>query len=371
MERKEGSPLLGRAEDGPTSMVSWRVLLSVLALAFTGCGVVRFDDGTLAGKRAALDEIHRLLTSGECTQAQIISQKLYDSAETVDNEVRYAHMAALACSGGVSNLLSLVIAIANNSGTLAAPGGLWAVSTQLFYQSSLSVAESRFNAGIAASEAGSAILNPGVVVSLTNLLNADSANPGSASPDDREASANLYKVFVSLANLGNAQTRYGAPNSVTFSNGATFIGATASNPFGWSLVSAVDESACAYAASVVELIDTISAASSTLPSAIGGTLATVATLYGSELDTACNRACQGLGSIVAHPVDYSGLGCPLVGNDRLGCVGPDGTRPCLSALRNRKLCATQNAQTVVDDQARCAAAGISHYISTHPALGWL
>jgi len=345
-------------------------LVLTSSLLFSACGVPRFDDGTLAGKRAAIDEIHRLLTSGDCTGAQVISQKLYEM-DFVDNEIRYAHMAAQACTAGVSNLLSLLVAIGTSSGTLATPGGLWTLATQLFYQSSLPLAEARLAAGFVASDAGDAILQKGVTVSLTNLLNGGTLNPGSASAADRESSANFFRIFISLANIGNAHTRYGSPNSVTFSNGATYLGATTTNTFGWSLVSAVDEAACGYAASVVELIDNISAASTSLPASVASSLSTVATLYGSELDTACSNACQSLGPSLLHPVDYSGIGCPLTGNDKLGCSGPDSTRPCLAALRNRKLCATHDSNTVLDDQARCAAAGISHYVSTHPLLGWL
>ncbi len=331
----------------------------------SGCGAPAYDITTIEGKAAILDRVHLLLTSADCYDAVSTVEGLYNSKYT-DNNVREARAASHACSAGVTDLLTLLNQIIENSSGLAGPG-LWKTLTELFFVADTDAVaytdeqrnskhESRMISGWNSSDSLLSIINPGVSISPLNITFPESDNPGSIMVSDRLVNSNLFHIFVAMSIIGNTQARYGAPDPTTFARGQ-ILGQTTGNALGWTLEEYVDEAACGYAGSIVTMLDSMNDVADNLTSSAKTTMATIASAFGSVIDQACDAGCQGL-----FP---TGANCTFAA----GVCANSAKQPCLPALRNRKTCATKDLISDQDDKARCAAAGIASFISLSP-LGW-
>jgi hypothetical protein len=337
--------------DGRTKKV---LAFLLLALA-SGCSAPRFDGCTLEGKAAIIDEVHKALNSEDCATAIAQIEGVYAS-ECTSNEIRYARAAAQACAAGMSNTFRFVGQLAENSGSL---GGatFWKVMTQLFYSSDTDTLDTRVQAGWNATDALQSMLQLGAVVASANQVNADTFNVGSTIPADRLADANAYLIFVSMAMIGSIQSRYGGPNPSTFGRGQT-LGATVANPDGWTKATSVDETACSYASSVVNMLDGINEVTGLLSGTLKNSLESISGAFSAQIADACNAGCRGG---MHNGVNYAITGCSFADDI---CEGTDET-PCVSALRDRTSCTGQ-----VSNRATCAAAGIARFVSADPFVGW-
>ncbi len=340
------------------------LVFAVAVLMVTAsCGAPAYDHKTIAGKQAIIDQVHLLLTNSECTSAIASVEGLYNS-EYTDNEVRYARAAAHGCSAGIEDLVDVMTFIMDNASSLAGPG-FWKSLTELFYvvddtktaEQLSTLHESRMVSGWNSSDALMSIIGPGLSISPMNITFQNTYNPGSVVVTDRLVNANLFHLFVAMSVIGNTQARFGAPDPTTFARGQ-IMGASSGNTDGWTKEDYVDEAACGYAAGVVNMLDSINDTAANLTGAAKSSLETIATTFGDFVDQACDAGCQG----TLFP---TGANCAFAA----GICAQSSKQPCLKAIRNRKLCATRDLISDVDDKARCAAAGIASFISLSP-LGW-
>lgn len=330
--------------------------LSALALVITvasGCSAASYDTDAGADKAAILEQVHNYLTEGKCGDAITAIDPLYESKQ-VDNDVRMARASAYACAAGLPNFFAKLGELLLNAENLIGPG-FWNAMTEMFYNSNQDSLDSRITAGAKSTEALLAALEDGKVVAYGNYLD-DDRNPRSLLHSDRTADSNAYLMFVSMAMIGNMQSRYGAPDSSTFARGQT-MGETASKPEGWTKAENVDFYACLYASSLLNLFDAMSATGSSLSGPIASAMGQVGTIFADQLGEACNAGCRGE---ALHFINYD-TGCAFADND---CTGSSGRR-CPAELRNPASCTGKT-----DDRASCAAAGLATYISMDPILGW-
>jgi hypothetical protein len=245
--------------------------------------------------------------------------------------------------------------VGENASSLAGPGGLWKMLAGTFYTEDMTEAGSRFTAAWYAGDALQALIKENLLVPAPNRILFDGFNPGSTQLSDRQEIAIFYQIFISMAAVGSMEVRYGAPDSTTFARTKT-LGDVSGSGDGWTVLENVDEAACGFASESVKLIDSINQSADFLPSDVQSTLSAIASLYGSALDTACNAGCTG-----------AVTGCGFSAGE---CRGSS-TSPCLEALRNRALCKTIDDSTLLDDKARCAAAGIAQFMSdSNSILSW-
>ena len=355
--------------DGLVRLVVPVILLSL----FAACSAPRMDGSTVEGKQAILDAVDIALTNGDCAGAIATIEPLYNSKYT-DNDVRLARAAAHACSGGISSMAVVIQKLALSSSSLNGPS-FWELITKIFYHWETDVLDTRITAASNSVDALFAAVSEGTVVASANQLNPTSFNVGSLFAPDRIADSNLFLIFVSMAMIGQFNSRYGEPNPVTFKRGK-ILGSDASNADGWTVYDKVDANACNYAASVVNLLDAINESATSLEGKVGDMMDSIGGAFGSLINDACNAACKGEAT---GGVDYAAVGCgafggnpPIADMDFSGdelCKGTAG-RPCLLALRNRDSCIVAEP-TAANYRAQCAAAGIAKFVSENVAAGWL
>lgn len=357
--------------DGPIRIL--KTFAFALLIFGVGCSVPRFDGSTLQGRRAILDATHKALTTGDCASAIAAIEPLYAS-EFTNNEVRYARAAAQACAAGMPNFITTLMTLSGRSGDIT-NGGLWSVIAEMFFTDDSDVADVHITAAWNASDSLMAILKPGAVIAAANKINSDTTNPGSVIVTDRFVDANFYLAFVSMAQAGALQSRYGAPDSATEYERTKILGDQIGDNVGWTHVDNVDEAACSFASAVVTMIDTLKDAEDSIPDSMTASFGLIGD-YGDLLDDACNYGCRGEVNPdsfdqqgVPANTDYSVTGCTFNTPGDEGCRGNGSNRPCLAALRNRTFCSTVDLTTTLDDRVRCAAAAIANFIS-RDAFGW-
>ena len=342
----------------------------VCGALLAGCGSTDPGLADLQGRQGILDSARISLSAGKCDDAIETLEPLYES-EYSDNDTRELYASAKACKAGMDNFLGQILLVVENAADLVGPGGLWRAAIVMYNDEDPEVAEDQFTTLFDASDALKAMIPDRDVVSLPNRLNFDSPNPASLLATDRIDNSNFFQIFVSLGLLGYLESRYGAPDFSDFSRGQILGQQGATDTLGWRDADNIDEAACGFAGEAVTLIDSILATADTLPDSVGDTLGSVASLYGSILDTACDYGCRGYNDLVPLPgltlTDFSVTGCTFTDQR---CQG-DGTRPCLAQLRDRKFCATRDDTTDLDDAARCAAAGVATLVSgVNPLVSW-
>jgi hypothetical protein len=303
------------------------------------------------------------LDSRDCTNAIIAIEGLYNSGYA-DNEVRLLRASAHGCAAGIEDFTTFLLTLGTSN---IVGGALWQTLSEMFYVSSADETARRISSSYNAIDALHASIRPGVYPLSIDYVNAGTENVGSVRIADRTDAANQYLTFVAMASIGNLQNYYGAPDT-SYQQGQN-LGATGSNPNGWSVATAVrsstDPSGCSYAAAVLNMLDGISASANDLPESISESLLDIESQFSEALGQACMAGCAGSGG---GPVTVSGYAM----TPRSGCAFADptdcqtqGGRPCPRKLRDKMSCTG-----TITNESSCAAAGLVQFINEHPILGW-
>jgi hypothetical protein len=320
-------------------------LLCVLGLL--GCGAPTPDLSSEDGKQQILDAVNVALTEQNCSAALSLILPLYSSSNT-DNDVRLATASAYGCSAGI-NFFDLTSDLANNA-TQLAPPLFWSYMAQLF--PSTAGADHKMEGAFYGMDALQAILNPGTIILPANEVNAGGYNVGSVFVSDRTENSNLYLLYMAMAGIGTAESRYGNPSATNFNKG---------NVLPWTTAAAVDANGCGLAASVLNFVDAIGEIESDLPSSIQSALSTTQSAILTGIDQACAYGCSNtLPSGVIDTALYNPTGTWVAS----GCAAVTPCSVCPNALRNRSICTSQ-----ASDVNSCAAAGIINFINSS-AAGW-
>lgn len=307
----------------PTPRIASALLAALALTAGLGaCGSSDFDPKTSLGKQAILDSVSLALTQQDCRGAISTLKPIYNSIDT-DNEVRMAMATAYACGAGI-NLFKFVGDIGTNSSAFAG-GGFWAFLASEFPSTD---ADRIPEASQLAQDALQSIIDPGAIVLSNYLFNTATFNPAAYRVADRNAAANAYLFFVSMAGIGGFESRYGLP----YPNG------TKSVDLPWTTPTAVTADGCAFGSHVVNFADSLTALAEQTKGTLKTTITTLKSTFQTAIYTACDQAC----------VLYGLPSCPT----------------CPMALRDRTAC-TQ----VATDPSSVAVAGITTLINT-PGLGW-
>lgn len=324
--------------------------LFLFSLVAVGCGAPTPDPNSANGKAQILDEVNIDLTSGDCDDALTAITPLYNSSNT-DNDVRLAMASVYGCKAGI-NFFGLVGTMTSNVSSLES--GFFAFLKSNF--PSTAGQDYVVEGALLAIPPLQAALNTGALVLSADQINAGTYNVGSDLYTDRTDESNFYLIFISMAAVGGIESRFDTPGALT-----------------WTTAAAVDADGCKYAASILNLIDALTASKSYLPSAVGTAVDDVLNgdnvphVYGlaEDINAACSYGCSGqtptLGSDDQLNLETSGSG--WVGS---GCSSAtvDPCSTCPDALRDWTQCGTGNT-----NQATCAAAGIINFIN-HGELGW-
>lgn len=320
-----------------------------------GCGELAFDKATTLGKQAILDATHQALSVRNCRRAIELIEPVYES-EYVDNDVRVAYASAHACNANI-NFFTQVMNIVSSP-----PVGpqLWTYLTENYLSTDSILLEKRIESGRRSFDGLASVLKVGEVVTPIDLINGTTRNPGSLLPADRLTDANVFMVLSNMAMMGSLQNRYGAPNTTTFVQTQP-MGATTLEPLGWERAVNTSGDACAFAASLLSMVDTIDEVAIATAGPGSEALSNIADDFKAVLGQACDSGCTA-NAVGLNAVDYSRTGC--VGIPAGTCTGST-SRPCPVELRDRESCTG-----VISQAASCAAAGIAIFVDRDPLLGW-
>lgn len=321
------------------------LLLAAAALGLGACSSPPSDGSTSVSKRGILRDVDNALTNEDCATAVALIEPLLNSAST-DNEVRLKAASAYGCYARV-NFFSLVGDLLSAGPSLAG-SALWSTLTQLFP----STAGSDYvpEGALLAIDALQATLTPGALVLPVNKVNAGSYNVGSVFTTDRTSDANIYLAFIAMAGIGGLQNRYGSPDPGTFIK-------TVDLPWTTAVSMAGSSDGCAYASSVLNMVDAIESAQYYVSDELAQVYANMAATFNTALDTACTIACENRMPTVPESA-IVGAGWTVSGCTVGTCS------ECPSSLRARA-----NCTGAVDDLSSCAAAGIVNFIN-ESTVGW-
>lgn len=338
----------------------WRKSVGVFAFCFllSGCSAPTMEASTAEGRAAILDATYKALTAGQCEKAISIIDPAFASAGT-NQEIRMARASAHACNAGISSFFTFITdAAAENWGVDAPPGGsyLFRSVAKLFTETNTSVLAKRISSSRSAIQALQSHLKSGVYVAQSHQVTTSPYNPGSTLGSDRTVDSNLYLMFVSMASLGALENRYGAPDSTTFKKGQALGTQGATN---WETYQRIDEDACLYASSLLNLIDAYIETADTLTSGLASSLGDLS-VFTSVFDLACAAGCNNQ----SPPAS--------VGGSTSGCATNAGLcAACPRQLRDPSVCtSTANLALGNRNPYACAAAGLINFVNRNPVLGW-
>lgn len=318
------------------------ILIGILWL--TGCGAPTPDPTSADGIQQILDGVDVDLTNQDCTGALNLILPVYNSANT-SNAVRMETAAAYGCSAGI-NFFGLTQSLTSNISQLTPPY-FWALMVQFF--PSQSGQDHKMEAAFYGTDALQAVLNSGVIILPADEVNAGTNNVGSVFPSDRTLNSNLYLMYMAMAAIGTAESRYGTNNG-----GATTARA---NLLPWTTAAAVDANGCALAASVLNFLDAFGAAGSVLPGTVSTAFGDVQSELLAGLGDACSYGCNN--TVPADPINN-----PNHTWVSAACAAASPCSTCPNTLRDRSSCTGQ-----ASDVNSCAAAGLINFINSS-ALGW-
>lgn len=330
-----------------SSAVAWVCVLFFYAL-FIGCSPAGLEDISNANsRRAVIEEVNRLLTQSNCDEAIRLITPLYDSKYS-DNEIRMTWASAHACRAGLEYIEFLLFLQNNTLCTIGNCNGLWTGLTKHFYQGDLSSAQTRSDLTQAmyatwfSIEGLQATLSPGVVVPDHLQVNPGTNNVGSVLTAHRTDDANLYLLFVSMAEIGVTQNLYGQTQARPFQSNYL---KTVYLP--WINSGSIDQAGCAYASAILNMVDTAEVASATLDLSFDTNIITA-------LDAACVAKCT-----TGTAFGGCGLSTAVCGSG------------CSVNLRNRYTC-NGDPQTgvVADAVAECSARAVVDFVNNSAAFGW-
>lgn len=321
----------------------------LLALVSSCSGPPR-DGSTALSKKLIFDEVDKALTIGDCNTAVDKIQPLYNSANT-DNSVRLKAASAYGCDARI-NFFKLVGDIAARSTDIMAnnSSGFWQVMTEFF--PSEAGKDYVVEGAYFGTDALQAALAPGAVILPMYQVNPTSYNPGSVFTTDRVSDANIYLVFMSMAAIGGVQNRYGVPNPATFKKTIDLT---------WTKADAagIENDGCAYAASILNFVDSVEALSGVVGGDTSATLTTIAGTFKTGLNAACRTGCYDAAALPP-------AGAPLHGENWVatGCTAAVKCEECPKELRDRTRCTRDKTNPI-----SCAAAGLVNYIN-ETDYGW-
>lgn len=325
-----------------------RVLFFAL-LAFSGCGTPVPDGGSLDGQQQIIDQAEKALTTSDCATALQLILPLYNSANS-DNAIRMVTASAYACDANI-DFFPLLGTLVSNASTLNG-GGLWSLLAETF--PSVQGKDHVVEGALLAEDALQATLQNGIPVLKQYQTNPGTDNVGSVYASDRTSDSNIYMLLVSMAGIGGLESRNGNPSASYHKQAA----------LPWATAATMTADGCAYAASILNLIDSIGAVGSVLPASEQTAFGNISTAFNTILTYACN---VGLNSTGAYPIPPSGTPANLGGATSTwvssGCTLTTGTG-CPYTLRNRASCTG-----LATDPNSCAAAGIINFINSSSA-GW-
>ncbi|MDR3608714.1 MAG: hypothetical protein P4M08_15225 [Oligoflexia bacterium] len=312
-----------------------------------GCGAPTPDPSSTDGQQQILDAVDMALTNQDCSTALNLILPLYNSANT-DNEIRLKTASAYGCAAGV-NFFSLTSTLLSNVTNLAPPT-FWSYMAQLF--PSTAGADHKMEGAFYGTDALQSVLNNGVIILPANQVNSGTYNVGSVFSNDRTLDSNLYLIYMAMAGIGTAESRYGNPDPVTHNKG---------NALPWTTAAAMTEDGCGLAASVLNFLDATTSSASSLSASLANALTSNQALIYAGIAQACAYGCSN--SLPAGAVDIAVYN-PNGTWQASGCTMASPCSACPSTLRNRSSCTAQSS-----DVNSCAAAGIINFINSAVA-GW-
>lgn len=309
------------------------------------------------GRQAAIDSANKALTNRDCTGAIAIIEPWYNS-ENSNDEVRMVYASAHGCNAGI-NFFEFVGDLLESPPVMTE---LWTTIAKVFYSNNQPLLDKRIESTRRAIEALLAVKTYGAIVAPIDLINPSSFNPGSLLAFDRTADSNFYNAIVSMASIGALQSRYSDPDSATGSKGRV-LGYTLATTAGWADATNIAGDGCQFAASLLNMVDSIEQIAINPGGNGGRALADMISPLTPHLPDICNAGCRGNAAAVINgeTIDFSGTGCAFADDQ---CEG-SGARACPVELRNRASCTG-----VVSNRASCAAAGIARFVNEHTLLGW-
>lgn len=315
-----------------------------------GCGTPIPDTSSLDGRQQIIDQAEKALTTSDCATALTLIKPLYDSPYS-DNSVRMVTASAYACDANI-DFFPLLGTLVTNAASLSS-GGLWSLLSETF--PSVQGQDHVVEGALFAEDALQATLQSGVPVLTQNQTNPGSYNVGSVYASDRTSDSNIYMLLVSMAAVGGLESRNGDPSASYHKQ--------ASLP--WATAATMTSDGCAYAAAILNLIDSIGAVGTALPTQEQTPFKNINTAFSTILTFACN---VGLNSTTGvYPIPPSGTPANLGGATSTwvssGCTLTTGGG-CPYTLRNRSSCTG-----LATDPNSCAAAGIINFINSS-RLGW-
>ena len=290
----------------------------IVALSLSSCSKgTAFDINTPEGREALMDQVRKHLTAGECVVAINLIEPLYDSQYS-NSEVRLLRAAAHGCRAGI-DFLPLLTQLVGGSLT---GSDFYKTLTRIFPSEE---DDQKMESAWFATDALMATLKVGTVLDDLFKVNGTTRNPGSMRYWDRSTDSNMYIIFVGMAAMGTTQNRFGEPNS-------SYV-KTVDLP--WETHDEMDETGCAYAGSLVNLLDGIDGVIDGLgTSSFANTLRTIQSDLGGAITAACTDGCDDVFDVdtLCDAATTTCSGCPL-------------------KIRNRNTCMSNTV-------ARCAAAGV-------------
>ena len=332
--------------------------LLVTVSSVLACAGPTFDKSTPTGKQAILDAVNLALNIENCSSAVSLIDPLYNSPYT-DNTVRLSRASAYGCEASI-NALDLLTDLQNAN---LVANMFWRAMSEIFWSTDVDVLDKRITAAAFASDATMSALKSGTIVAMTQRFNSTTLNMGSTLASDRIDDANLYQLFVSMAAIGALENRFSAPNPATFLKTRP-LGWTTATPTGWERAANTPGNGCEFAASVLNLTDTIGAVAAQAPPSVQGSLVALQASMGTWLSAACDAGCTANAAavVIGQAIDFSGTACAGIA---AGVCTGTAAQPCPATLRNWNSCTG-----AVSDRNSCAAAGIARFVDQHVVLGW-
>jgi hypothetical protein len=312
------------------------ISLSLVAFLMSACAVPEMDVETELGREGIMDGAQIALTREDCSTAIDLIEPLYFS-KYANNKVRLLRASAYGCAANINFFRLLGDIVESDLG-----GGFFTSMTQVFYHESSGVLDNRVEAAyrgidaLLASTRRAAIITPAASVDLGEF------HKGSLHPSDRIDDSNAYLMFMSMAQIGLTQSRYGNPDPSNYRK---------QQPLPWSTSAAMTPEGCGYVGSILNLFDSLEAVGEIISEDLGSGLDNLLGSLKTGLTLACALGCSGI-----YPT-----GCTL---SALDCS------QCPTRIRHRSGCQPEN-QTIPADKnpAACAAAGIIHFIN-NDSEGW-
>jgi len=327
-------------------LIHKKSFLGVLSLLFVfGCAAPDADMSTENGREAIIVTTNNLLSNNQCTDAVQTIEDLYDSTH-VNNEIRLLRASAHGCVAGV-NFLEVINDLTENE---IAGSKLWETLAMMFPSTSL---DQKVESSWYATDALLATLDSGAIVTDEQAVNSGTNNEGSLEPKDRTTDANLYLFLVSMSTIGALENRHGEPDS----------NYQKTTDLPWTTFEEVDTEGCSFAASVMNLFDSLGQVIADSSGDLNSSLETIEVIQ-EGLNWACRLGCAGVDYIEGVEDVEDGVDLDLSCTNKADENGWDCQNlECPIALRNRNGCAD-------DDLVKCSAAGVVRFINNSESLGW-